>query len=329
MIGSLKIPLTIEAFTGDPALHTPSASGVVSQRTDVSPNRFYYALAGSSGAGVDLGEFGYAFIDTTDNTLAIRVSPGGYDAAPELVGEEGVATGVTAPFVNAPQSLWGFTLTCGAGFWALPWLLQAVQGAALQDTSGTGGVTVRDSLNVRPLDLAQGYTERAMYIYDIKPQGGAVRIDDELWLPGGFMAQFRALNPEAVPGWSTTPLWGGRVDRDDVISGIASTSISALRITTLESGSAVYADPTDLDHASAALGFVTTAASGGASVTGYIYGSFSDPSWSWNVSAPIWLGANGTLTQTQPASPSVFSRVVAVATSSTSIFFEPQPPILL
>lgn len=216
MIGTLKIPLVIEDFTGNPALHTPGNAGVVGRRTDVVPNRFYYALSGSGGAGVDLGEFGYAFIDTSDNTLAIRVSPSGYDAAPEPLGEEGVAVGVTAPFINTASNLWGFTLTCPAGFWALPWLLQAIQEVALQDPAGTGGVTVRDSLHVRPLDLAQGYTERAMFIYEVKPQAGAVTIDGQPWLPGGFTAQFRALNPEAVaaavatvPGWSLTPLWGG------------------------------------------------------------------------------------------------------------------------
>lgn len=60
-------------------------------------------------------------------------------------------------------------------------------------------------------------------------------------------------------------------------------------------------------------------------------GIVSEPSWTWAPSEPIFLGANGLLTQTAPtlASGAAFVLIVAHAISPTELFFNPKVPIVL
>jgi hypothetical protein len=60
-----------------------------------------------------------------------------------------------------------------------------------------------------------------------------------------------------------------------------------------------------------------------------VYGAITEPSWSWT-SGPLYLGADGLLTQTPPTAPSAaFIVSVGYATAPTSIFLSPQPAISL
>jgi hypothetical protein len=99
---------------------------------------------------------------------------------------------------------------------------------------------------------------------------------------------------------------------------VASTSLSALRcITTDGSGLAKYATPDSLANA-VVIGISTTAASTGQNITIKTSGQITDASWNWTKGA-IYLGANGTLTQTAPTGGSIVVHVAKAITATTLI----------
>jgi hypothetical protein len=99
---------------------------------------------------------------------------------------------------------------------------------------------------------------------------------------------------------------------------VASTSLSALRcITTDSNGLAKYATPDSLANA-VVIGISTTAASTGQNITIKTSGQITDASWSWTKGA-IYLGANGSLTQTAPTGGSIIVHVAKAITATTLI----------
>ena len=128
----------------------------------------------------------------------------------------------------------------------------------------------------------------------------------------------------AGDGAITTLDVGGGAAPD--ISGPAAEALSALRVVTRDNGGVIYAELVP-HQAHRALGFLTSSVAVGATAIAPTFGEFSDNSWDWNMTKPIWLGAHGALTQTPPTSG--YLRVVAAPISPTSILFEAQPPIIL
>lgn len=59
-----------------------------------------------------------------------------------------------------------------------------------------------------------------------------------------------------------------------------------------------------------------------------VLGQVTNLSWDWITGEPIYLGTNGTMTQVAPLAPA-FLLQVAVAITSTTIFFDPQAPVNL
>ena len=99
---------------------------------------------------------------------------------------------------------------------------------------------------------------------------------------------------------------------------VASTSLSALRcITTDGSGLAKYATPDTLAN-SVVIGISTTSASTGQNITIKTSGQITDASWNWTKGA-IYLGANGSLTQTAPTGGSIVVHVAKAITATTLI----------
>ena len=99
---------------------------------------------------------------------------------------------------------------------------------------------------------------------------------------------------------------------------VASTSLSALRcITTDSSGLAKYATPDSLANA-VVIGISTTSASTGQNITIKTSGQITDASWNWTKGA-IYLGANGSLTQTAPTGGSIVVHVAKAITTTTII----------
>ena len=89
---------------------------------------------------------------------------------------------------------------------------------------------------------------------------------------------------------------------------------------------AIYASSDNPLHATKVLGMTT-----GAAIFGNIGiqtgGVLIEPSWSWILDTPIWLGLNGLMTQTVPASG--FSLIVGFPISPTEMFVDIREPFFL
>lgn len=116
-----------------------------------------------------------------------------------------------------------------------------------------------------------------------------------------------------------------------LISVVASISLSGHRAVTKQSdGTLIYADCLTLAHLNVPIWITQNSVSSGALDQVVAYGVLDEPTWSWTPNNPIYLGANGVLTQTIPTSPSaLFLAQIAVATSPTSIFVDRIPSIKL
>lgn len=129
--------------------------------------------------------------------------------------------------------------------------------------------------------------------------------------------------PQGAPGpsgASTTTLTAGA-------------ALSGHRIvvsSSLASGEVLYGSNDSAADARLVLGMTTGAASSGSSIDVVHFGEITEPSWSWTLGMPIYLGTNGYMTQTAPTSPTaLFSMVVAFPISPTSIFVSIREPIFL
>lgn len=98
----------------------------------------------------------------------------------------------------------------------------------------------------------------------------------------------------------------------------AAQDISALRcITTDATGKAVYASIDTLANAMV-IGISSTAATTGTNVTIKTTGLMTDAFWSFT-KGPVFLGTNGTLTQTAPSNGSIVVQVARAITANTII----------
>jgi len=110
---------------------------------------------------------------------------------------------------------------------------------------------------------------------------------------------------------------------------IAETNLNGLRVVASSDnfiGQAVYADHNDISQSTKVLGITRGAVLAGNSVEVIDGGSINDPSWIWT-DGPIFLGANGLLTQTAPSVG--FVMMVGKAVSATRISLNIDRPIIL
>ena len=109
---------------------------------------------------------------------------------------------------------------------------------------------------------------------------------------------------------------GGLVPISDNVSLTAGVSLSALRaVTTDGAGAAVYASNDTLANAQV-VGITSNAASAGAGVTIKTSGIMTDANWSWT-KGTVFLGTNGTLTQTAPSGGAILVHVGRALTATT------------
>lgn len=94
-------------------------------------------------------------------------------------------------------------------------------------------------------------------------------------------------------------------------------------------GKAIYADNTIAAHANGIIGISIESASAGGFFRAQFAGLMQEPSWSWTPNLPVFLSTNGLLTQAPPVSPAVFSHVLGVAVSGTSIAINLKDPIFV
>lgn len=107
----------------------------------------------------------------------------------------------------------------------------------------------------------------------------------------------------------------------------AGEALSGHRAVAVVAGEAVHADHATPAHRGLVRGITTGAVSEGDVARVQVFGPMREVSWSWTPGLPIYVGANGALTQTAPTSG--WLQRIAVADTATQIFIDPQPIIVL
>ncbi len=111
---------------------------------------------------------------------------------------------------------------------------------------------------------------------------------------------------------------GGLVPISDDITLVAGENLSALRaVTSNSSGQAVYASNDTLANAQV-VGITNGAVTSGANATIKISGILTDANWNWT-KGTVYLGTNGTLTQTVPTNGAIVVHVGKALTSTQLI----------
>lgn len=122
--------------------------------------------------------------------------------------------------------------------------------------------------------------------------------------------------PQGVPG----------PDGGSAFARVAGETISALRVVYEIDGRVFYLDAGDAEHIDLLLGITLTAAGTGETVNVQRSGAIDDAAWSWQPGR-VWLGSDGSLTQTPPADG--FAVLIGAAVSATRITLNIQDAIQL
>lgn len=105
----------------------------------------------------------------------------------------------------------------------------------------------------------------------------------------------------------------------------AAMPVSAFRcVSLLPDGRAALTDPLDDVSMQAIAGLSTSAAGAAGASINVGRGFIQNPAWSLAPNSPIFVGADGALTQSPPTA--IVSRQVGIALSATSIHFNPLQP---
>ena len=107
---------------------------------------------------------------------------------------------------------------------------------------------------------------------------------------------------------------------------VAYRQIQGHRVIANRNGLADICDVLDINSCKNAIGVGLNAAAIGESVTIVSFGEISESSWQFTADAPVFLGPNGTLTQTVPQA-GIFLQI-GIAQSATSIFVDISSPII-
>lgn len=119
-------------------------------------------------------------------------------------------------------------------------------------------------------------------------------------------------------------------DASFVVSKVAASTLGGHRMVILNGDNkATYADNTTITHRNLLFGLTLGAADADDEVEIQTSGEVVELSWSWTPQQPIWLGANGLLTQTVPVAPAVFRRIIAFAATATRIVLGFKEPITI
>lgn len=111
---------------------------------------------------------------------------------------------------------------------------------------------------------------------------------------------------------------------------LAATAIGGHRAVVLDAtGRAIYADNSQLSHMHKVLGMTLNAGVMDDPINVVRYAEITEPSWEWVLDTPVFVGANGVLTQTVPAFPAAFSQIVGFPVSATTLFVTMREPIRL
>lgn len=133
-----------------------------------------------------------------------------------------------------------------------------------------------------------------------------------------------AQGPKGAPGPK-----GDKGEPGDVVTSYpADGAISGHRVVALNAfGRLEYASNLSLSQIMRVAGLSLNAASEGDPVQVKRSGEVTEPSWAWVLEQPVYLGVDGHLTQTAPASD--FSVVVGIPITTTTLFVNIGIPIKL
>lgn len=105
----------------------------------------------------------------------------------------------------------------------------------------------------------------------------------------------------------------------------AGQDLSGHRIVSMMSGAAVYASADDIDTVVNVIGMTTGAALSGTDAEVLPSGELTETSWAWDTDSPVFLGNNGSLTQTVPTSGVMLQ--IGVPTAATKLLIDIKMPI--
>ena len=94
-----------------------------------------------------------------------------------------------------------------------------------------------------------------------------------------------------------------------------------------DTGHAIYADKDMPAHAGKVLGMTTGAVALGDLTTIQTGGEITEPSWTWTLDTPVWLGSNGLLAQAMPTTG--FSLIIGFPITATKLFINLREPLFL
>jgi hypothetical protein len=121
---------------------------------------------------------------------------------------------------------------------------------------------------------------------------------------------------------------GGVSSSGDLVKP-AAIALSGHKVVYISSAGANYASSRDIATRGLAVGITVGASALGGNSTIRTNGEIIEPSWAWTPAQPVFLGQDGALSQSGPAPPDLFSQIVGIAISATSIYVNIQPPIVL
>lgn len=114
----------------------------------------------------------------------------------------------------------------------------------------------------------------------------------------------------------------------DVQTFTAAQALGGHRVVMRTSAGVDYADASISSNFGKAIGVTLSAAGAGSAISVQLGGDIEEPSWNWTLGTPVYLSANGLMTQTPPAYPS-FSLVVGFPVTATRLFIALREPIIL
>lgn len=119
----------------------------------------------------------------------------------------------------------------------------------------------------------------------------------------------------------------GTVVSDTIMTLPSDHSLSGHRVVASVSGSLVYASRTNLDCINNVIGILKDAVTAGEVASIQYRGYMDEPSWTWQLDKPIFVGLDGYMTQVPPSVG--FSQQIATVISATRILINIQEPIVI
>ena len=107
----------------------------------------------------------------------------------------------------------------------------------------------------------------------------------------------------------------------------AAENVGGHRLVLVQDGGIAHCSPTNLVHMGRCIGMTLGAASAGNDTIVVYLGEITEPSWNWDTTKPVYLGAAGVPTQTVPTTG--YSQIIGFPTAATKLYIDMREPIAL